>query len=82
MTLVASGDSFIWGSEIADSPNEQPRGFYQWALEHKYELAPKDKHPLECAHYDAALLMKGKFNELVKKNLQQNSIRNKIPQKT
>ena len=62
-------------------PNEDPRGFYQWALEHKYELAPKDKHPLEHAHYDAALLMKGKFNELVKKNLQQNSIRNPLPQK-
>ena len=48
-------------------PNENPRGFYQWALEHKYELAVKDKHPLEKAHMDAALLMKDKFNELVKK---------------
>lgn len=48
-------------------PNENPRGFYQWALEHKYELAVKDKHPLEDAHRDAAKLMKDKFNELVKK---------------
>jgi hypothetical protein len=58
--------------------NENPRGFYQWALEHKYELAPKDKHPLELAHSDAAALMKDKFNELVKKHLEQNSIRNSL----
>lgn len=51
-------------------PNEDPRGFYQWALEHKYELAPKDKHPLEQAHIDAANLMEDKFNELVKKHLE------------
>lgn len=59
-------------------PNEQPRGFYQWALEHKYELAPKDKHPLEQAHIDAANLMKDKFNELVKKHLESYTIRNTI----
>jgi hypothetical protein len=58
--------------------NEEPRGFYQWALEHKYELAAKDKHPLEHAHIDAALLMKDKFNELVKKHLAENSIRNSV----
>lgn len=52
-------------------PNEEPRGFYQWALEHKYELAAKDKHPLEQAHIDAASLMKEHFNELVKKCLEQ-----------
>lgn len=49
-------------------PNELPRGFYQWALENKYELAPKDKHPLEQAHRDAAILIKEKFNELVKEH--------------
>lgn len=59
--------------------NENPRGFYQWALEHKYELAAKDKHPLEQAHADAARLMKDKFYELVKKHLEQDSIRNSIP---
>jgi hypothetical protein len=59
-------------------PNEEPRGFYQWALEHKYELAPRDKHPLEKAHQDATALMKDKFNELVKKHLEQNSFRNSI----
>lgn len=52
--------------------NEEPRGFYQWALEHKYELAAKDKHPLEQAHIDAAEIMKEKFNELVKKHLESN----------
>lgn len=50
--------------------NEEPRGFYQWALENKYELAPKDKHPLEQAHLDASQLMKEMFNELVTKPYQ------------
>lgn len=59
-------------------PNEEPRGFYQWALEHKYELAPKDKHPLEQAHIDAANLMRDKFNELVKKRLESYSFGNTI----
>jgi len=59
-------------------PNEQPRGFYQWALEHKYELASKDKHPLEQAHIDAANLMKDKFNELVKKHLESHAVGNTI----
>jgi hypothetical protein len=58
--------------------NENPRGFYQWALEHKYKLASKDRHPLEQAHTDAAKLMKDKFYELVKKHLEQNSIRDSI----
>ena len=47
--------------------NEQPRGFYQWALENKYELAPVDKHPLDQAHIDASQLMEEQFNELVTK---------------
>ena len=51
-------------------PNETraPRGFYQWAVENKYTVGPNG-HPLESAHYDAAQLIKEKFNELVKKNL-------------
>lgn len=44
-----------------------PRGFYQWAVENKYNVGP-DSHPLESAHEDAATLIKGKFDELVKKN--------------
>jgi hypothetical protein len=42
-----------------------PRGFYQWAVENKYPVGI-DHHPLLEAHRDAAALMQGKFNELVK----------------
>jgi hypothetical protein len=45
----------------------EPRGFYQWAVENKYPIGTT--HPLEQAHYDAAELMKDKFNELVKKSI-------------
>jgi hypothetical protein len=45
-----------------------PRGFYQWAAENKYSMGPQG-HPLEDAHRDAALLIKEKFNELVKKSI-------------
>lgn len=45
-----------------------PRGFYQWAIENKYNMGHTN-HPLEQAHRDAANLIKEKFNELVKKNL-------------
>lgn len=79
-TLIDYSNWFLF-PVIANSgwhSNEEPRGFYQWALEHKYELASKDKHPLEQAHIDAAILMKEKFNEVVKKHLEQNSIRNSI----
>jgi hypothetical protein len=48
-----------------------PRGFYQWAIENKYTIAPQG-HPLEQAHRDAANLIKGKFDELVTKYNQQN----------
>ena len=27
MNILASGDSFIWGSELADSPHGGPNGF-------------------------------------------------------
>jgi len=46
-----------------------PRGFYQWAVENKYDVGPQD-HPLEQAHLDASKLMQEKFNELVKKHIQ------------
>ena len=45
-----------------------PRGFYQWAVENKYSKGI-DSHPLEDAHRDAAELIRGKFNELVKKSI-------------
>tara|TARA_R110000822_G_scaffold255914_1_gene381900 strand:+ start:479 stop:1270 length:792 start_codon:yes stop_codon:yes gene_type:complete len=47
--------------------NTTPLGFYQWADFNKYRIGTT--HPLEEAHRDAAHLMKGKFNELVKKNI-------------
>lgn len=47
---------------------EQPRGFYQWAVENKYPIGTT--HPLEQAHADAADLMKDQFNELVTKHIQ------------
>jgi hypothetical protein len=45
-----------------------PRGFYQWAVENKYNVGPQG-HPLEPAHQDATLLIREKFNELVKKSI-------------
>ena len=45
----------------------QSRGFYQWAIENKYSIGA-DGHPLEQAHQDAAILIKEKFDELVKKH--------------
>jgi len=48
---------------------ESPRGFYQWAVENKYECG-KENHPLEQAHSDAAKLIKEKFNELVQNSLE------------
>lgn len=59
----------------------KPRGFYQWAVENKYSTGP-DNHPLELAHKDAANLMQGKFDELVKKYIQENCNGNTLPQKT
>lgn len=47
---------------------QEPRGFYQWAVENKYACGP-EHHPLDQAHADAANLMKDKFNEVVKKPL-------------
>lgn len=46
----------------------EPRGFYQWAKENKYNVGPQN-HPLEQAHADAAQLMQGKFNEVVNKHI-------------
>lgn len=53
------------------------RGFFQWAIENKYPVGP-DQHPLDKAHEDAAILMKEKIYELVKKSIQQDSFRNQI----
>jgi hypothetical protein len=53
---------------------QEPRGFYQWAVENKYPVGTT--HPLEEAHFAAAELIKEKFDELVTKPLEQSSIRN------
>ena len=64
--------SWFWFPEgYGTNQTESPRGFYQWAVENKYQVGPQD-HPLEQAHLDASKLMQEKFNELVKKHLQQN----------
>jgi len=46
----------------------RPRGFYQWAVENKYNIG-LDGHPLESAHLAAYELIKEKFNEVVTKSL-------------
>ena len=43
-------------------------------MENKYPVGTT--HPLEEAHQEAAKLIKEKFNELVTKPLEQNTIRN------
>lgn len=58
---------FPAGTEPGDTLT--PRGFYQWAVENKYNIGA-DGHPLEQAHLAASILMKEKFNELVKKYIQ------------
>jgi len=60
---------FLFPPGSGPAQTESPRGFYQWAVENKYECG-KQNHPLEQAHFDAAQLMKEKFDELVKKSLQ------------
>lgn len=64
---------FFEGGTEANQTKE-PRGFYQWAVENKYPIGTT--HPLEEAHIAATELIKEKFNELVTKPLEQNSIRN------
>lgn len=57
---------------------QEPRGFYQWAVENKYPVGLQN-HPLEQAHEDAATLIKEKLNEMVEKHLEQNRSRNPLP---
>ena len=65
---------FFFDPGTLANETKEPRGFYQWALENKYPIGAT--HPLEEAHQVAAELIKDKFNELVTKPLEQNSIRN------
>lgn len=68
LVMQIDKDNWFWFPPGTKS-NEtcDPRGFYQWAVENKYSIGTT--HPLEDAHADAALLMKEKFNELVKKHV-------------
>ena len=59
---------FMFPAGTTFNETNNPRGFYQWAMENKYPVGTT--HPLEEAHADAANLMKEKFNELVKKSVQ------------
>jgi len=59
---------FMFPAGTESHETQQPRGFYQWAIENKYSIGA-DGHPLEDAHRDAAELIKEKFNELVKKSI-------------
>lgn len=65
---------FFFERGVGFNQTKELRGFYQWAVENKYAIGTT--HPLEHAHYDAAILIKEKFNELVKNSLEQTSIRN------
>jgi hypothetical protein len=44
---------------------ETPRGFYQWAVEERYEQGPQ-LHPLEDAHKSAARLISDRFLTLLR----------------
>lgn len=65
---------FFFEGGIDADQTQEPRGFYQWAVENKYPIGTT--HPLEQAHQVASELIKEKFNELVTNSLEQNSIRN------
>lgn len=68
---------FFFPAGSGTNETNSPRGFYQWAVENKYYCGP-DGHPLEGAHYDAATLMRGQFNELVEEHMESNSTRNSV----
>jgi hypothetical protein len=59
---------FWFPAGITPQHTQNPRGFYQWAVENKYPIGTT--HPLEQAHQAAANLIQEKFNELVKKSIQ------------
>jgi hypothetical protein len=59
---------YFFPAGLGQNQTETSRGFYQWAIENKYSMG-LDGHPLEQAHQDAAILIKEKFNELVKKSI-------------
>jgi len=75
-------DQTDWSHWFLFPPGEEwetpsPRGFYQWAVENKYPVGPEG-HPLDEAHQVASELIKDKFNEMVKKHLEQNGSGNSL----
>lgn len=61
-------DEWFWfPAGVNPQDTQNPRGFYQWAVENKYRMGTT--HPLEEAHQCAAQLIQGKFNEMVNKYL-------------
>jgi hypothetical protein len=58
---------FWFPAGVGKNQTEQPRGFYQWAVENKYPIGTT--HPLEEAHQAAAQLMKDQFDAMVKKHI-------------
>ncbi len=67
--MIEFDNWFLFPQAVESHNTTSPRGFYQWAIENKYPIGPF-QHPLEQAHFDAATLLKERFYELVKKNLQ------------
>jgi hypothetical protein len=59
---------FLFPSADESWNTQEPRGFYQWAVESNYPVG-SDGHPLDAAHAAAAELIKGKFDVLVKKTI-------------
>ena len=69
-SLIKQLDMSAWfwfPAGVGHNQTQQPRGFYQWAVENKYPVGTT--HPLEQAHKAATELMQEKFNELVTKHL-------------
>jgi len=55
-------NKWFWFPEgTKNGETQNPRGFYQWALENKYKVGTT--HPLEDAHKSAANLMQEFFND-------------------
>lgn len=77
MDIIDQDNWYLFPPGQGANQTETPRGFYQWAVENKYNVGP-GHHPLEDAHCDAADLIRSKFNELVEKYNQQNQIRNSL----
>jgi hypothetical protein len=66
--LINWDNWFLFPAGTGTYDTQQPRGFYQWAVENKYTVGP-DGHPLEQAHQDAAILLRKRLDELATQNI-------------